>query len=84
MRLTEAFIGTGITGAKPGTPEVWVIIHRSRSGFHLSRYITSKGQRTSQLWTFPNLYDLLLFARNQGFAEVDPEAEDWQPIFGGS
>lgn len=84
MRLTEAFFGTGITEAERGTPEVWVIIHRSRSGFQLSRYVTRQEQRTSQFWTFPNLYDLLLFARDQGFAEVDPEAEDWQPIFGGS
>lgn len=84
MKLTEAFIGPHSAGAERGNAEIWAIVHRSRNGFHLSRYITSKGQRTSQLWTFPNLYDLLLFARNQGFAEVDPEAEDWQPIFGGS
>ncbi len=80
MKLTEAFIGAHIAGAERGTAEAWVIIHRSRSGFHLSRYTTTQGQRASQLWTFPNLYELLLFAQTQGFAEVDPHAEDWQPV----
>ena len=81
MKLSEALMSTHIAGAERGTADAWVIIHRSRGGFHLSRYITTQGQRTSQLWTFPNLYDL---ARTQGFAEVDPEAEDWQPVFRGS
>lgn len=81
MKLTEAFISTRIAGAERGTAAAWVIIHRSKSGFHLSRYTTLEGQRTSHLWTFPNHYDLLLFARTQGFVEVDPEAEDWQPVF---
>jgi hypothetical protein len=84
MKLTEAFISTYIAGAERGADEAWVIIHRSRGGFHLSRYTIMQGQRTSQLWTFPNLYELLLFAQTQGFAEVDAEAEDWQPVFGGS
>ena len=82
MKLTEAFIGPHLAGAERGSAEVWVIIHRSRSGFHLSRYTTTaQGQRTSRLWTFPNLYELLLFAGREGFSEVDPEAEDWQPVF---
>ena len=81
MKLTEAFIGATIAGAERGSAEAWVIIHRSRGGVHLSRYTTVQGQRTSQLWTFPNLYELLRFAQAQGFAEVDPEAEDWQPVF---
>jgi hypothetical protein len=81
VKLTEAFISTHIAGAERGTADAWVIIHRSRGGFHLSRYTTVQGQRASHLWTFPNLYELLLFARAQGFAEVDPEAEDWQPVF---
>jgi hypothetical protein len=81
VKLTEAFIGTTIAGAERGNGQVWVIIHRSRGGFHLSRYTTAEGQRTSHLWTFPNLYELLLFAGREGFAEVDPEAEDWQPVF---
>ena len=55
MKLTEAFIGSGIAGAERGSAEVWVIVHRSRGGFHLSRSLTSQEQRTSQLWTFPNL-----------------------------
>ncbi len=81
MKLTEAFMGAHIAGAERGGADFWSIIHRSRGGFHLSRYTTTQGQRTSQLWTFPNLYDLLLFARAQAFAEIDPEAEDWQPVF---
>jgi hypothetical protein len=81
VKLTEAFISTHIAGAERGTAEAWVIIHRSRGGFHLSRYTITQGQRTSQLWTFPNLYELLLFAQSQGFTEVDAEAEDWQPVF---
>ena len=44
--------------------------------FSLRRSTTVQGQRTSHLWTFPNLYELLLFARREGIAEVDPEAED--------
>lgn len=84
MKLTEAFISTHIAGAERGSAEVWVIIHRSRGGFHLSRYTVTNGQRRSQLWTFPNLYELLLFAQTQGFAEVDAEAEDWQPVFSAS
>ena len=84
MKLTEAFIGTHIAGAERGSADVWVIIHRSRGGVHLSRYTTAQGQRTSQLWTFPNLYELLLFAQTQGFAEVNAEADDWQPVFSAS
>lgn len=81
MKLSEALMSTHIAGAERGTANAWVIIHKSRGGFHLSRYTTIQEQRTSRLWTFPNLYDLLLFAQTQGFAEVDPDAKDWQPVF---
>jgi len=81
VKLTEAFIGNRIAGAERGSAEAWVIIRRSRGGFHLSRYTTRQGQQTSHLWTFPNLYELLRFAQSQGFTEVDPAAEDWQPVF---
>lgn len=81
MKLSEALMSAHIAGAERGTADVWVIIHKSRGGFHLSRYTTIQEQRTSRLWTFPNLYDLLLFAQTQGFAEIDPGAEDWQPVF---
>lgn len=81
MKLTEAFIGIHIAGAGRGSAEVWGIIHWSGGGFHLSRYTTVQGQRTSHLWAFPNLFELLLFARREGFAEVDVEAENWQPVF---
>ena len=66
MRLTEAFVSAHIAGAERGGADVWSIVHRSRGGFHLSRYTTTQGQRTSQMWTFPNLYDLLIFAQTQG------------------
>ena len=33
MKLAEAFIGPRIAGAERGSPETWVIIHRSRGGF---------------------------------------------------
>lgn len=81
MKLTDAFISNRIAGAERGSAGIWVIIHRSRGGFHLSRYSMTEGQLTSHLWTFPNLYELLLFARTQGFTEIDPEADDWQPVF---
>ena len=81
MKLTEAFIRTGVAGAERGNSETWAIIHRSRGGFHLSRYSTAQGQRAASLWSFPNLYELLLFARAQEFSEIDPQAEDWQPVF---
>ena len=56
------------------------IILRSPGGFQLSRLTVADGQRQAQLWGFANLYDLLRFARAQGFVEVDPDAEDWQPV----
>jgi hypothetical protein len=31
---------------------------------------------------FLNLYDLLVFARASGFAEVDAEATDWRVVAG--
>jgi hypothetical protein len=46
------------------------------AAFSLRRSITTPSQRTSHLWIFPNLYELLLCAGREGFAEVDPEAED--------
>jgi hypothetical protein len=52
-------------------------------GFHLTRYSPDgEGCSLAQTWLFPNLYDLLLFARNQGFAEVDPDATDWRAVYG--
>lgn len=85
MKLSEAFIGNRLAGAQRGSDRVWSIVHRSRGGFHLSRYMTNaQGHQASDLWTFPNLYELLLFAQAQGFAEVDPDAEDWQPAYGAS
>jgi ABC-type Zn uptake system ZnuABC Zn-binding protein ZnuA len=81
MKLAEAFLGNAFAGAERGSEAAWSIIHHSRGGFHLSRSLLTEGQRTSHVWTFPNLYELLLFAQQEGFAEIDPEAEDWQPVF---
>ena len=54
-----------------------LIIHRSRGGYHLTRYTPDEqGRSRSQAWLLPNLYDLLLFAQVQGFGEVNPEATD--------
>ena len=51
----------------------------SRSGYHLTRYTPdAQGQPQSAAWTFPNLYDLLVFAQAQGFDEMNAEADDWQ------
>jgi hypothetical protein len=78
MKLTEAYIGTQIAGTELGITEVWGIIHRCKIGFHRSCYSTAQGQQTSHLWTFPSLSELLLFVQTQGFAEIDPDVEDWQ------
>lgn len=81
MKLTEALVGTHFAGAERGSASVRVLILRRQHRFHLSRITTdAQGKLTSQFWTFPSLYDLLLFARAQGFAKVDPDAADWQPV----
>jgi hypothetical protein len=83
MKLTEALSGSALAGAEPGAGGYWSIIHRSRGGFHLTRYTPDgEGRSLAQSWLFPNLYDLLMFARAQGFAEVDAEATDWQAVYG--
>ncbi len=83
MKLTEAFTGSHLAGAERGAGGCWSIIHRSRGGFHLTRYTPDgKGRAQAQTWLFPNLYDLLLFARQHDFAEVDPEASDWRAVYG--
>jgi hypothetical protein len=81
VKLTDAFIGSHVAGAQRGSADAQTIILRGPGGFHLSRATTdADGRSQSQLWLFASLYDLLLFARAQGFAEVDPTAEDWQPV----
>ena len=83
MKLTEVLSGSAQAWAERGAGDYWSIIHRSRGGFHLTRYAPDAGGRTqARTWLFPNLYDLLMFARAQGFAEVDPEATDWRAIPG--
>jgi hypothetical protein len=83
MKLTEALSGSALAGAERGAGGCWSIIHRSRGGFHLTRYTPDgEGRSLAQSWLFPNLYDLLMFARAQGFAEVDAEATDWQAVYG--
>lgn len=83
MKLTEAFSGSLLARAERGTGGCWSIIHRSRSGYHLTRYSPAgAGRSHSQSWRFPNLYDLLLFAWAQGEASVDPDATDWCTVSG--
>ena len=83
MKLTEALSGSALAGAERGASGCWAIIHRSRGGFHLTRYTPDgEGRSLAQSWLFPNLYDLLMFARAEGFAEVDAEATDWQAVYG--
>lgn len=70
MKLSEALSGSPLAGAERGAGGCWSIIHRSWGGFHLTRYTPDgAGRALAQTWLFPNLYDLLLFARSQEFAE---------------
>ena len=80
MKLADAFIGSHLIGVQRSSTTAQAIILRGPGGFQLSRLTVADGQRQSQLWRFTSLYDLLLFARAQGFAEVDSTAEDWQPV----
>lgn len=81
MKLTDAFIGSHGAGAQRGSTDAQTIILRGPGGFQLSRLTTdAQGHSQTYLWTFASLYDLLLFARAQGFAEVDPQADDWQLV----
>ncbi len=83
MTLTEALSGSPLAWAERGSGGCWSIVHRSRQGYHLTRYTPdAQGRSRAQDWVFPNLYDLLLFARAQGFAEVDPDADDWRVVSG--
>ncbi len=71
-----------MAAAERGRDGYWSLIHRSRGGYHLTRYTPDEQERSrSQGWLFPNLYDLLMFARARGFAEVDPEATDWRAVY---
>ena len=82
MKLTDAFIGSHLAGAHRSSADAQTIILRGPGGFQLSRLTAANGRSQSHLWRFASLSDLLLFARAQGFAEVDPTAEDWQLIAG--
>ena len=81
MKLTDAFIGSHLAGVQRSNAAAQTIILRGPGGFQLSRLTTAAdGRSQSHLWRFANLYDLLRFARAQGFVEIDPTAEDWQPV----
>lgn len=81
MTLTEALSGSRLAGAERSAGGIAVLIHRSRQGYHLTRYAPGDvGLSQSQRWVFPKLYDLLVFARTQRFADVDAEAADWRAI----
>lgn len=82
MKLTEALSGITIAGAERAVEQRHALIHRSRAGYHLSRYTSDdSGNLHHSSWTFVNLYELLKFARIQGFTEVDPDASDWRKVF---
>ena len=81
MTVTEALKSSRLAGAERSIGGTTVLIHRSRQGYHLTRYPPDDaGRAQAQRWVFPNLYDLLVFARVQGFTEVDGEATDWQTV----
>lgn len=83
MTLTEALSGSRLAGAERTSGGSTVLIHRSRQGYHLTRYAPdSTGHPQAQRWVFPTLYDLLVFARAQRYDEVDTEATDWLPVSG--
>ena len=85
MTLTEALSGSRLAGAERSAGNITVLIHRSRQGYHLTRYAPGgAGRAPAQRWVFPNLYDLLVFARAQVFAEVYPDATDWRVVSGSS
>ncbi len=81
MKLTEALSGVTIAGAERIVEQSQVIIHRSRAGYHLSRYTNVTGNLHAEAWTFPNLFDLIQFAQAQGFKEIDADASDWRKVF---
>ncbi len=82
MKLTEVLSGGSIACAERSGAGHLVVIQRSQRGYHLSRYTPdAQGSAQPADWTFPNLYDLLIFARTQGFAEIDPEAVDWHAAY---
>lgn len=38
MKLTEALRGSGVASARCSDGFHWVLVHRSHSGYHLTRY----------------------------------------------
>ena len=81
MTLTEALSGSRLAGAERSVGGTTVLIHRSRQGYHLTRYAPdASGRAQAQRWVFPNLYDLLVFAHAQEFTEMDAEATDWRTV----
>jgi hypothetical protein len=83
MTLTEAQSLSRQAGAERSTGGTTVLIHRSRQGYHLTRYAPdATGCSQALRWVFPTLYDLLVLARAQGLAEVDAEATDWRAVSG--
>ena len=83
MTLTEARSLSRLAGAERSAGGITVLLHRRSPRYHLTRYTPGEAGRSQpQRWVFPNLYDLLVFARTQGFVEVDAEASDWRAVSG--
>lgn len=81
MTLTEALSGSRLAGAERSVGRITVLIHRRSPRYHLTRYTPGEaGRAHAQRWVFPTLYDLLVFARAQGFEEVDADVADWRAV----
>jgi hypothetical protein len=83
MTLTEALSLNRLAGTERSAGGITALIHRRSPRYHLTRYSPDDaGHAPAQRWVFPTLYDLLVFARAQGFAEIDAEATDWRAVSG--
>lgn len=83
MTLTEARSLSHLEGAERSVGGTTVLIHRSHHGYHLTRSAPDDVERTpAQRWVPSTLDDLLVFARDERFTEVDAEATDWRAISG--
>jgi hypothetical protein len=81
VKLSEALSGHPRVEAERQQQGRTVRIHRGQRGYRLTRTIPDPGGGTvAQTWQFASLYELFVFARNQGWSEVDLEATDWRVL----
>ena len=56
MTLPEALSGSRLAGAERNAGGITVLIHRSRQGYHLTRYTPGEaGPSQQHRWVFPTL-----------------------------